>query len=173
MVKNRFLSILFASTIMLGACSGEESHVVESEAQTSETHTSEEHSNHEHMSHDIREETSGADQLPEFLKDKPEDMQIIYAAAAKHQELLENMPCYCGCGESANHKNNYDCFIHENKENGAVVWDDHGTKCGVCLEIAAQSMSEFINGKSINEIRDMIDEQYKDGYAAPTPTPAI
>lgn len=122
---------------------------------------------------DIREETSGTTVLPEFLKEKPEDMQTIYKAAALNKDLLEKMPCYCGCGDSVGHKDNYDCFVHENKENGAVVWDDHGTKCIVCLEIAAKAVMDFQEGKPIKEIRSEIDQKYKEGYAEPTPTEEV
>ncbi|MBD8114557.1 PCYCGC motif-containing (lipo)protein [Priestia megaterium] len=119
------------------------------------------------------EETASNEVLPEFLKDKPEEVQTIYANATQNKELLENIPYYCGCGESTGDKNNYDCFIHENKRDGKVVWDDHGTKCGVCLEIAAQSVPDLESGKSIKQIRQSIDEKYKSGYAKPTPTPEV
>ncbi|USK86928.1 PCYCGC domain-containing protein [Peribacillus asahii] len=160
--KKTMLTFGICSTLLLGACSSKE----------------ESHDNHPiHTEHtdsgDIREETSGVEQMPEFLADKSEDMQTIYVAAAKHQKLLEQIPCYCGCGESANHKNNYDCFVFENKESGAVVWDDHGTKCGVCLEIAAQAVVDFNNGKTVKEIREAIDQQYEEGYAKPTDTPEV
>ncbi|MGE8205068.1 PCYCGC motif-containing (lipo)protein [Heyndrickxia sp. NPDC080065] len=118
------------------------------------------------------EETAGADVLPKFLANTSETVQTIYQAAASHKELLEHMPCYCGCGEMG-HQNNYDCFIQENKQNGAVVWDEHGVNCDVCLEIAAQSVVDFNKGKTIKEIRKEIDEKYKEGYAKPTPTPNI
>jgi hypothetical protein len=160
--KKVMMTLGIASSLLLSACSsGEEGQ--------------DEHENHaEQLSNgDIQEETSSKEQKPEFLVDKPEDIQNIYVAAAQHQELLENMPCYCGCGTSANHQNNYDCFIHENKENGAVVWDDHGTKCGVCLEIAAQAMADYNNGMTIKDIRQKIDDAYKEGYAKPTPTPSV
>lgn len=121
---------------------------------------------------DIREETASAEELPSFLTNKSENMQTIYAAAAQHKELLEQMPCYCGCGGSVGHKDNYDCFIHENEGN-KVTWDDHGTKCQVCLEIAAEAINESQNGKSNKEIRESIDNKYKEGYAEPTPTPAV
>ncbi|MCQ6274988.1 hypothetical protein JMM81_08440 [Bacillus sp. V3B] len=111
--------------------------------------------------------------IPDFLKEKPEEMKVIYTTVASHKELLENIPCYCGCGDSVNHKNSYDCFINENKENGAIIWDDHGTKCGVCLEIPAQSILDDKDGKTIEEIRTKVDNTYSDGYAAPTPTPEV
>ncbi|KZZ84691.1 PCYCGC motif-containing (lipo)protein [Bacillus sp. SJS] len=156
------MSIL--SAIALAACS--------SEPGTGKKE--EDHANHqEHAGEDIREETKSMNLLPSFMEDKPEGMKGIYTAAAKHRELLESIPCYCGCGDSAGHRNNYDCFVFENKDNGSLVWDDHGTKCGVCMEIAAKSVVDYQNGKSIKEIRSKIDEAYKDGYAKPTPTPKV
>ncbi|RFB16864.1 hypothetical protein DZB84_10745 [Bacillus sp. HNG] len=124
----------------------------------------------EHVIGDIREETASIDVMPSFLDGKSEEMVTIYKAAAMHQDLLESMPCYCGCADSVGHRDNYDCFVHDNKGD-AVVWDDHGTKCMVCLEIAATAVLEYSNGKSPSEIRAMIDETYKEGYANPTPTP--
>jgi hypothetical protein len=126
----------------------------------------------QHAEHgDIREETKSAQVLPQFLDSKHENITAVYAAAAKYKELLEQIPCYCGCNESVAHRDNYDCFIHENKENGAVVWDDHGTKCEVCLVIASESISQFNEGKSLKEIRQYIDQKYKNGFPKPTPTP--
>ena len=42
------------------------------------------------------------------------DPRIIeaYVFAAKHPEVLQYMPCYCGCEAPAiAHESNYDCFI--------------------------------------------------------------
>ncbi len=160
--KKVMITVGICSSILLSACSSEEESQVE-------------HQNHtEQLSNgDIREETSGRDQKPEFLLEKPEDLQTIYLAVAQHQDLLENIPCYCGCGESANHKDNYDCFIYENKQSGAVVWDDHGTKCGVCLETAVEAINDFNDGKTVKEIRQTIDNKYKEGYPKPTATPEV
>ncbi|MED3842412.1 PCYCGC motif-containing (lipo)protein [Geobacillus stearothermophilus] len=119
---------------------------------------------------DIRETTKSIEHLPSFLSAFEEEMAVLYQQAAEHRELLENIPCYCGCGQSAGHKNSYDCFVYETKQDGSVVWDDHATKCGVCLEIAAESIAAYDQGKSIKDIRHMIDEKYKEGYAEPTPT---
>ena len=124
------------SSLWLTACSSEEG---KSEHQSQAKETS---------NGDIHEETSSIKLKPEFLTNKPKDIQSVYLAVAQHQDLLENIPCYCGCAESVHHKNNYDCFIYENKASGAVTWDDHGTKCGVCLEIATQSIKEYNEGKA-------------------------
>lgn len=179
-MKKHWMYSIFAFILLLSACSGNEAGTHEKEQESDKDAVKQEESHDEHAGHtevvaggDLREETSGIDVAPEFLKNKPEDMQVIYLAAAKNRELLEQMPCYCGCGESVGHTSNYDCFIAENKKDGKIVWDDHGTRCGVCLEIAAQSVYELNNGKSVKEIRTMIDETYKEGYAKPTPTPEV
>lgn len=122
---------------------------------------------------DIREKTSSIEVLPNFLTGKHEGLQQTYALVAQHQDLLEKIPCYCGCGDSVGHKSSYDCFIYENESDGSVMWDDHGTKCNVCVEIAVKSIVDYSNGTSVEEIRDKIDEQYKEGYAKPTPTPKL
>ncbi|APH06120.1 PCYCGC motif-containing (lipo)protein [Bacillus weihaiensis] len=160
----RVKSIIIVCLVIMGVVSG---------CSKEELSGKEDHHDAHSASHDIREETTGTDALPSFLESQPEDIQIIYQAAAKHEDLLEFIPCYCGCGETANHKNNYDCFVFNKKENGSLVWDDHGTKCGVCLEIAAQSILDYQEGKSLKEIREKIDTQYKSGYAKPTPTPEV
>ncbi|MBI2177655.1 MAG: hypothetical protein HYU38_04825 [Candidatus Tectomicrobia bacterium] len=36
-----------------------------------------------------------------------------YAVARRYPELLERMPCYCGCYESAGHQNNLDCYADQ------------------------------------------------------------
>lgn len=158
--RNIFFASMTLSTILLGACSSEDKT---------------EHATHadSHTVKDLREETAARDIAPAFLKQHDTSMTTIYLAAAQHQELLEQMPCYCGCGESAGHTSNYDCFIHENEQDGTTTWDDHGTRCGTCLEIAAESINAYSAGKSVKEIRKMIDEKYAEGYAEPTPTPSI
>ncbi|MEK3889788.1 PCYCGC motif-containing (lipo)protein [Bacillus sp. FSL K6-3431] len=163
MKKRLIISLVLLLGIFLQACSSAEK---SDPPVTEETHTEVAHG-------DIREETSSATSKPSFLQDKPEDMQLIYLAVAQHQELLENMPCYCGCGDSVGHKDNYDCFIHENKEDGSIVWDDHGTKCTVCLEIAAKAVVDYNDGKTMKEIRNEIDQAYEEGYANPTDTKEI
>ncbi|MCH1625429.1 PCYCGC domain-containing protein [Fredinandcohnia quinoae] len=162
-IKSVLLSLFLLSSMIISGCSSD----------TDSSHKDEQHDDQAAQLGDIREETESIEDLPAFLAKFPEEMSVIYTAAAENQELLESMPCYCGCGDSVGHKDNYDCFVFDNKKDGSLVWDDHGTKCNVCLEIAAKSIKEYQDGKSIKEIRTMIDEQYKEGYANPTPTPEV
>lgn len=123
-----------------------------------------------HTSHGDIRETTPIDELPSFLEEKHDTVEAVYSRVVSEKDLLEHIPCYCGCGDTAGHMDNYDCFVHE-KTNDRITWDDHGTKCGVCLEIAVKAIEMKENGKEVIEIRDYIDETYKSGYGKPTPTP--
>lgn len=148
--------------IFLTGCSSSSKNIDET---TKSTHIS-----HNHISGDLQEITSHISILPQFLNSKTETIRLVYEASSKATDLLEWIPCYCGCGESANHKNNLQCFIAEIREDESVVWDDHGTRCNVCLDIAVESIRLYQEGKPIKEIRQLIDEKYKEGYLNPTPT---
>ena len=157
--------MLLCGILVLSAC-----------GQESKQENHENHEEHEdHVGHlengDLQETTASSDILPAFLDTQSEDMKLVYQASAKANDVLKWMPCYCGCGDSAGHKSNFNCFVHEIKENGEVVWDDHGTRCAACLETAIVSIQMIQEGKSLVEIRNTIDETYKEGYAKPTETP--
>ncbi|MFS0577383.1 PCYCGC motif-containing (lipo)protein [Sporosarcina sp. 179-K 3D1 HS] len=163
-MKKSAILVLFSFMLLLGACG--------SKSGTSQEAQELAHGEqHQLPNGDLQEVTASADVLPAFLDDKPEDMRLVYQLAGKSADILEWMPCYCGCGESAGHGNNWNCFVDEIREDGSVVWDDHGTRCLVCLETAVKSVQLKQEGKSLKEIRDFIDETYNKGYAPPTDTP--
>lgn len=130
---------------------------------------------HDHTQHapngDLQEKTASADILPSFLDNQDPVIIESYKIAGANRELLKSIPCFCGCGESAGHLHNGNCFIKEELEDGSIVWDDHGTRCGVCMEIAVISSKLKEAGKTPLEIREYIDSAYKEGYGKPTPTP--
>ncbi|WP_235822154.1 PCYCGC domain-containing protein [Gottfriedia luciferensis] len=159
------LSVL-AVSIVLAGCNSQQ-------AETTNSKKHQKHQNHsEHkQTSDIREQTNSKDIIPKFLADREQQIQQIYLVAAQHTDLLKNIPCYCGCGESVGHKSNLDCFINEVKKDGSIVWDSHATTCINCMEIAIESAKYLQDGKTPIEIRKLIDDKYKNGYAKPTNTP--
>lgn len=168
-MKKSVLTLLIGLGTMTTGCAQQQPNTILSNEKM-ESHAAEHKHHAEHTVADIREKTQNSNDLPSFLNKQPEDMKRLYSEVAKHRALLENIPCFCGCGTTAGHKNNYDCFIYENKDDGAVVWDDHATRCGVCLKIADEAIKQYDSGASIKEIRAMIDKKYEKGYATPTPT---
>ncbi|WP_342599322.1 PCYCGC motif-containing (lipo)protein [Psychrobacillus sp. FSL H8-0483] len=158
----KLIFILVSALLVLSAC-GKEATKENHEGQNDHT---------EHIENgDIQETTASADVLPTFLDNQSEDMKLVYQVSAKAHDVLKWMPCYCGCGDSAGHMSNFNCFVQEIKENGEVVWDDHGTRCAACLETAVMAINMTQQGKSLEEVRNAIDEAFKEGYAAPTDTP--
>lgn len=163
-LKKTAMFLMLSLLLILGACGGQ--------AKPSEKEQELAHGEQHHLPNgDLQEVTASADVLPAFLDEKPEDMRLVYQLAGKSEDILKWMPCYCGCGESAGHGSNLNCFVDEIRDDGSVVWDDHGTRCLVCLEIAVKSVQLKQEGKSLKEIREFIDEAYKKGYAKPTDTP--
>ncbi len=63
-------------------------------------------------------------QLPEYLRTAPEVVREAYQFALANPEVLEVIPCYCGCG--AEHRSVKDCFVREVRPDGTVVFDDMG-----------------------------------------------
>lgn len=170
MYKRKFAVLMLSAGLLLGGCGAEKAQ--EPAESNQGTETVHEHGSQNKLANgDLQEVTASAKELPTFLDGKSDEMRTIYALAAQEKDVLTWIPCYCGCGESAGHESNLNCFINEVKEDGSIVWDDHGTRCGVCLEIAVESAKMDSEGKSLTEIRNTIDEKYKTGYAKPTPTP--
>lgn len=60
-------------------------------------------------------------EFPAAMAEAPAEVIEAYVFAAKHREVLEYMPCYCGCENPAfAHQNNYDCFIDSIDNSGEV-----------------------------------------------------
>lgn len=48
-----------------------------------------------------------------------------YQFAVEHPEVLNYIPCYCGCYEEDGHTSNTDCFVESASDN-AVILDNMG-----------------------------------------------
>jgi hypothetical protein len=55
----------------------------------------------------------------------PDVVQAVYAFAARHPEVLQHVPCFCGC-ERQGHRGNDDCFVAGRDPDGKPRWDMHG-----------------------------------------------
>lgn len=53
------------------------------------------------------------------------EVRAMYAFAARHPQVLQYAPCYCGC-ESLGHESVLDCFIKGRDANGGPQWDGMG-----------------------------------------------
>src|SRR5688500_15412394 len=112
--------------------------------------------------------------LPRFSFEPPRPMAVVqqvYEFAARHPEVLQYVPCYCGC-ERIGHNGNHDCFIKSRAANGRVSeWDSHGIGCTICIDVARDAMTLFNTGATPTAIRAAIDTKYGSRFPSSTPTP--
>lgn len=54
-----------------------------------------------------------------------DQVRAMYAFAARHPEVLQYAPCYCGC-EAQGHKSARDCFVKGRTADGKPQWDGMG-----------------------------------------------
>jgi hypothetical protein len=80
-----------------------------------------------------------------------------YLFAQEHGEVLDEVPCFCGC-EAVGHQDDLDCFF---KDNGQ--FEKMGLNCGGCVAVALDSKRLFEEGQSTEEIRDFITKKYGGG----------
>jgi Protein of unknown function with PCYCGC motif len=60
--------------------------------------------------------------LPAYFRKAPPNVRDAYRFAIANRGILQQIPCYCGCG-SDGHKNNADCYIKDVKPDGTVDFD--------------------------------------------------
>jgi hypothetical protein len=99
-----------------------------------------------------------------------EVVAAVYEFAARHPEVLQFVPCYCGC-EQLGHGANHDCFVKSRDAQGRVQWNDHGTHCAVCIDVARDAMMMSNSGVAPAQIRAAIDQKWGAIAQTQTPTP--
>jgi hypothetical protein len=117
--------------------------------------------------------SSTSKELPAYAKINRQTA-FAYAYALENPQILEKIPCYCGCYVPVamhggfEHKNNKNCFI---KDDGS--WVKHGSECDVCVYTALDVKNWLKEGMSIKQARDGIDSKYGRSGAPPTRTPPL
>jgi hypothetical protein len=62
------------------------------------------------------------DRWPEIFLQAPASAQEAYRFAVANQDLLQWMPCFCGCVDQG-HTSNFDCYVQEVRGDGSVLLD--------------------------------------------------
>ena len=60
---------------------------------------------------------------PDFVSAAGPEVKRLYAFQIENGELMRYMPCFCGCGQDAGHRNNRDCYVKRVNSDGTVVLD--------------------------------------------------
>ena len=97
--------------------------------------------------------------LPPEVRQAPVSVQESYRFAIANPDILEQIPCYCGCG-AIGHQDNYMCYVAEVNSDGTIVVDNHALGCSLCVDITRDTMRLLDEGQSVPEIREYIDNTY-------------
>ena len=99
-------------------------------------------------------------QLPAEMKDQPARVKEAYRFAIANPDLLKQIPCFCGC-VAEQHKSNYNCYVAKDGGPGSVLdFDNHAMGCGICVDITQDVMTMQQEGKSVDEMREVINQRY-------------
>jgi hypothetical protein len=99
------------------------------------------------------------DKLPAEVQSAPVSVQEAYQFASINPDVMENIPCYCGCGDIG-HTSNYDCYVSDMDRNGNPVFDNHALGCSICVDITQDVMRMLREGKNPQEARTYVDATY-------------
>ncbi len=108
--------------------------------------------------------------LPRYFDSAPPEIREAYEFALSRPDVLQYMACYCGC-RSVGHTSNKSCFIKHIDKDGKIALDEHGTMCHICLDVALTTKHLMAEGKSLREIRSILDKRYDGKPSTDTPYP--
>lgn len=113
--------------------------------------------------------------IPPYISNNPKIMEA-YMAAMDMGDAFKYLPCYCGCGtHSMVHRgevipkmyNLRECFIRADG-----IWESHAAlDCPACVQTALDAKQWLSEGKSLREVRELIDQKYSRLGGMPTQTP--
>jgi hypothetical protein len=78
-------------------------------------------------------------QMPDDVKSAPVVTQQAYQFAVANPDVMQHIPCYCGCG-SMGHTSNYSCYVESVDAAGKVKFDGHALGCSICVDITQDAM---------------------------------
>ncbi|HSM56191.1 MAG TPA: PCYCGC motif-containing (lipo)protein [Candidatus Sulfomarinibacteraceae bacterium] len=98
-------------------------------------------------------------QMPPEVQQAPSSVRQAYQFAAHNQDVLDALPCYCGCG-AMGHISNYSCYVSGKDENGGLTYDTHALGCQICVDITQDAMRMLGEGQSLDDIYAYVEATY-------------
>jgi hypothetical protein len=97
--------------------------------------------------------------MPAEIQSAPVSVQQAYQFAVGNPDVMQQIPCYCGCG-SIGHTSNYSCYVSSVDSKGAITYDNHALGCSLCVDITQDTMRQLKDGKTVQEIKANVDSAY-------------
>ena len=102
---------------------------------------------------------SPLDQMPMDVQSAPVAVQEAYQFNIANPDIMQDIPCYCGCGDIG-HTSNYDCYVSDVDASGKITFDNHALGCSICVDITQDVMRMLNDGKSPQDARAYVDATY-------------
>jgi hypothetical protein len=99
------------------------------------------------------------DKMPVEVQSAPVTVQEAYQFASINPDVMQNIPCYCGCG-NIGHTSNYSCYVSDVDSQGNIKFDNHALGCSICVDITKDVMRMLQEGKTPAEARTYVDGTY-------------
>ena len=96
-----------------------------------------------------RAEVTGETVMPAARYANYPRVNAVYSQAAEIAAVLDGLYCYCDCARHSDHRSLLTCFE-----------SDHAAACDVCMTEATVAHRMTQAGRSLDEIREAIDEFY-------------
>lgn len=89
------------------------------------------------------------------LTSMPSWMASHYRFAAMNTRAYEQVPCFCGCDATLEHRSLLDCFV---RPDGG--WERHASGCAVCTDESEMIRAGLARGSPMRQIRSEIVDIY-------------
>ena len=99
------------------------------------------------------------DQMPMDVQSAPVAVQEAYQFNVANPDIMQDIPCYCGCGDIG-HTSNYDCYVSSVDANGTISYENHALGCSICVDITQDVMRMLRDGKTPQDARAYVDATY-------------
>jgi hypothetical protein len=98
-------------------------------------------------------------EMPAEVQSAPAVTLQAYQFAVANPNVMQHIPCYCGCG-AMGHTSNYSCYVERVDAAGNVKFDSHALGCSICVDITQDAMRMSKQGKSPQDIKAYVDKTY-------------
>ncbi len=96
---------------------------------------------------------------PDYVKALPAEWQGAYSFALARPDVLQWLPCYCGC-TAMDHRSNLDCFFQRREVRGSYQYEEHASFCDICVKTANMAQQMLREGKTMTQIRAAVDTTF-------------
>ena len=106
---------------------------------------------------------------PAFVSGNGAATEEAYRYALEHGDVIQWMPCYCGC-TGMDHRSNLDCFLKPGRSGMPIDFEEHASYCDICVKTALMAKRMTADGRTLAEIRATVDRTFPVQGVPGTPT---